>query len=191
MDYYGGAQQAVQHLARLGHREIGYVGTERSEKRRGYADALRTLGLAVEPRHVELLAVSGEGLPGYQHGRDAAERMARRGRLPTALLVTNDLVALGVLDFLRRGGLRVPEDVSVVGFDDIDAQAQADPPLTTVCTDLEEFGEIGTRRLFELMEKPEQRSQNISVRLDLVIRSSTGPCRPAVAAPTATASEAS
>jgi LacI family transcriptional regulator len=172
MDYYDGSQQAVRYLAKLGHREIGYIGVEHSEKYRGHQDALRRLGLPNDPRFTEFLSVSGEGRPGYQHGREAMERMLRRGTLPTALQVTNDVVALGVMEALRKEGVRIPEEMSLVGYDNIDINGQADPPLTTVCADLEEFGAIGVQRLFSLMEKPEQRSQNISVRLDLVIRGS-------------------
>jgi DNA-binding LacI/PurR family transcriptional regulator len=173
MDYYEASQQAVRYLARLGHRDIGYIGTERSEKYRGHLDALRALGLPVDPRFVQFLGVGGAGMPGYQHGREAIDEMLKRGALPTAMHVSNDLVALGVIDVLRKEGRRVPEDLSIVGYDDIDIHGQADPPLTTLRTDLEEFGEIGVQRLFALMEKPTDRSQNISVRLDLVIRSST------------------
>jgi len=179
MDYFDASQQAVRYLARLGHREIGYIGTERSEKYRGHLEALRGLGLNPDPRFVQFLGVGGVGMPGYQHGRQAIEEMLKRGAIPSAMHVSNDLVALGVLDVLRREGRRVPEDVSVVGYDDIDIHGQADPPLTTMRTDLEEFGEIGVQRLFSLMEKPTDRSQNISVRLDLLIRSSTSrPGRP-------------
>jgi GntR family transcriptional regulator of arabinose operon len=177
MDYYEGAQQAVRYLARLGHKEIGYLGTERSEKYRGHLEAHRVLGLAADPRFVEFIGVGGQGMPGYQHGREAMERMLARGARPTAMHITNDLVALGVLDVLRREGMRVPDDMSLVGYDDIDVHGQANPPLTTVCANLEEFGAVGVERLFTLMERPGERSQNISVRLDLVIRSSAGPCR--------------
>jgi DNA-binding LacI/PurR family transcriptional regulator len=175
MDYFEASRKAVRYLAKLGHQEIGYIGLENSEKCRGYLDALRQARLPADERFVEFISVSGEGRPGYQHGREAMERMLERGSPPSALQVTNDIVALGVMEILWKEGFKVPEDVSVVGYDDIDIYGQADPPLTTVCADLEEFGAIGVQRLFSLMEDPGQRSQNISVRLDLVIRGSAGP----------------
>lgn len=173
MDYYEGSQQAVRYLARLGHREIGYIGIEHSEKYRGHLDALRGLGLQANPQFAQFIEVGGVEIPGYQHGREAMEQMLKLGALPTAMQITNDLVAMGVMDVLRREGLRIPDDLSIVTYDD-NFHGQADPPLTTICTDLEEFGAIGVQRLFALMEHPEQRCQNISVRLDLVIRSSAG-----------------
>jgi LacI family transcriptional regulator len=103
------------------------------------------------------------------------QRLLERDEIPTALYVTNDVVALGVMESLRKEGLQVPRDVSLIGCDDIDIYAQAEPPLTTVCTDLEEFGATGVQKLFTLMEDPRQEARSIKVPLQLVIRGSAGP----------------
>jgi LacI family transcriptional regulator len=174
MDYFGGARQAIKYLARLGHEDIGYVGVENSEKYRGHVAALHELGLSARAEHTDFVAVLGEGRPGYEHGYDAVTRILQRGTLPTALHITNDIVALGAMEALQKRGVEIPRDVSIVGYDDIDLSRRAEPPLTTVCADLEEFGAVGAQRLFSLMENPEQIGQRLSVRLDLIIRGSTG-----------------
>jgi GntR family transcriptional regulator of arabinose operon len=184
MDYFGGARQAIKYLARLGHQDIGYIGVEHSDKYRGHVAALHQLGLPVRAEHTEFVAIHGDGRPGYEHGYDAVTRILQRGTLPTALHITNDIVALGAMEALRKRGVEIPRDISILGYDDIDLSRRADPPLTTVCADLEEFGAIGAQRLFSLMEDPEQIGQRLSVRLDLVIRGSTGRPRGDEAVPT-------
>jgi LacI family transcriptional regulator len=79
------------------------------------------------------------------------------------------------MEALRKEGLQVPKDLSLIGCDDIDIYAQAEPPLTTVCTDLEEFGATAVQKLFTLMEDPRQEAHSIKVPLQLVIRGSAGP----------------
>jgi LacI family transcriptional regulator len=126
----------------------------------------------MNPAFVEYLVIGKDERPGFQHGRDAILKMMTRESLPSALFLTNDVVALGAMEVLKQAGLRIPEDVSIIGCDDIDLYGQADPPLTTICTDLEEFGAVGVQRLFALMEAPDQPSQIIKVPLQLVIRGS-------------------
>lgn len=175
MDYFDGAIQAVKYLVKLGHREIGYIGLEHSEKYRGYLEALHEARLKANPDYVEFISVDGEERPGFQHGKEAMQRLLQKNTLPTALHITNDVVVLGALEVLKREGLKVPDDISLIGCDDIDIYGQAEPPLTTVCTDLEDFGAVGVQRLFSLMENPQQTSQTIKVPLQLIIRGSAGP----------------
>ncbi len=178
MDYFGGTVQAIRHLARLGHNEIGYIGLEESEKYRGYLEAMGGMSLKREASFIEFVTINGEERPGYQHGREAMLRLLSRRTLPTALFITNDVVALGAMDVVKREGIHIPQEISIVGCDDIDFFGQADPPLTTVCTDLEEFGTVGVQRLFSLMENPHQSSQVIRVPLQLIIRGSAAAPNP-------------
>ncbi|MBX3279017.1 MAG: GntR family transcriptional regulator [Acidobacteria bacterium] len=178
MDYFGGAIQAIRYLAKLGHSEIGYIGLEHSDKYHGYLEGLRTTRLKHDASFTELITINGEDRPGYQHGREAMQRLISRGAYPSALFITNDVVALGAMEVAKREGIKIPQQLSLVGCDDIDIFGQADPPLTTVCTDLERFGAVGVERLFSLMETPNQSSQIIRVPLHLVVRGSvTAPSR--------------
>jgi len=175
MDYFEGTRQAVNYLVKLGHRDIGYIGLEESEKYLGYLDGLKKAQLKKNAQFVEFIVLNGEERAGFQHGREAMQRLLEAGEIPTALYVTNDVVALGVMEALRKEGLQVPKDLSLIGCDDIDIYAQAEPPLTTVCTDLEEFGATAVQKLFTLMEDPRQEAHSIKVPLQMVIRGSAGP----------------
>ncbi len=173
-DYFEGTRQAVSYLVKLGHRDIGYVGLEQSEKYLGYLDGLRKAQLKKRAEFVEFIVLNEEEWAGFQHGREAMQKLLQREDIPTALFVTNDVVALGIMEALRKEGVRVPADISLVGCDDIDIYAQADPPLTTVCRDLEEFGATAVQKLFALMEDPGQEARSIKVPLQLLIRGSAG-----------------
>lgn len=136
IDQYAGARLATEHLIGLGHREIRHVSgpadsMDAAERRRGWADTLRTHGLeAVEP-------IGGDWLPasGYAAGRELLADPAA-----TAVFVANDHMTLGLLHACREAGVVVPDDLSVVGFDDIPEAAFFAPPLTTVRQDFEELG---------------------------------------------------
>jgi DNA-binding LacI/PurR family transcriptional regulator len=138
VDQIDGARQATQHLIDLGHRNIVHVSgpmtwTEAKGRRTGYEAALRAAGLRVPRKHWE-----GDWTPGrgYEIGRE----LARSGGA-TAVFVANDQMAIGVLHAFAEAGVRVPEDVSVVGFDDIPEAAYLIPALTTVRQDFQAIGQ--------------------------------------------------
>ncbi|WP_211288399.1 LacI family DNA-binding transcriptional regulator [Paramicrobacterium agarici] len=135
IDHYAGARAAVAHLAELGHVDIRHVsGPEQSlearERVRGWRDELSARGLVATP------VLTGDWSPasGYLHGQSLRTSPA------TAVFVANDQMALGVIHSLRDGGLSVPGDVSIVGFDDIPEAAHFSPPLTTVRQDFVRLG---------------------------------------------------
>lgn len=137
VDQIDGARQATQHLIDLGHRVIEHVAgpatwTEAKGRRTGYEETMRDNGLEVcEP-------LVGDWTParGYEIGCE----LARRGAA-TAVFVANDQMAIGVLHAFARNGIRVPEDVSVVGFDDIPESAYLNPALTTIRQDFKAVGQ--------------------------------------------------
>lgn len=137
LDQYGGARRAVAHLLELGHRDIvhlaGPAGSMDAEERlRGWRDALTAADLpAVEPLRGDWTSDSG-----YSLGRRLLE-----DHTPEAVFVGNDQMALGLLHALQDAGLRVPDDVSVVGFDDVPDSAHFSPPLTTVRQDFTLLGQ--------------------------------------------------
>jgi LacI family transcriptional regulator len=170
-DSYGGGRAAVEHLARLGHRRIAFVaGDERlasaRERRRAYQDTLAAEGLPHDPRLVVPGRFTEEG------GRSAAATLLRLRRRPTAIFAANDLSAFGVLGALRQAGLRVPQDVSLVGFDDLPAAAHVHPPLTTVRQPLAEMGASAVRSLLVQISGGVAPGA-VSLATALVVRAST------------------
>jgi LacI family transcriptional regulator len=175
VDNREGARRAVEHLVELGHRRIACVTnapleyTAARERLEGYHAALR--GAAIEPdpswiEEAEFDAPSGQ--------RAMAALLARMD--PQAVFVASDVVALGAIGAIRQAGLRVPDDVSVVGFDDIPLAAHLDPPLTTVHLPAFELGQTVGRALFEHIAAPGVSARTL-LPTELIVRESTGPPR--------------
>ena len=143
VDQYAGGRLAVRHLLELGHRGVVHLAgpvdwLDARWRIEGWRDELAAAGIR-----------AGEPIPGdwsAQRGYDVGRELAA-GELPTAVFAANDQLALGLLRAFAEAGLRVPTDVSVVGFDDVDGSAHFFPPLTTV---RQEFGALG-RRCMELL----------------------------------------
>ena len=117
IDYAGGTHMAIEHLFQLGHRHIGFIGLSGSEKYSAYWQSLEEFGLSYNPRHVEFLPAMDldTGMLAGFH----AQKMIAKSQTPTALVVTNDYVARGVMEALMMAGIDVPEHVSVIGYDDL------------------------------------------------------------------------
>ena len=131
IDYRQGIREGVQHLAALTHREIAFVSGPLQQsscqlRKNGFLSSLEEIGVTPNP---ELLLESDHTLEG---GMRAADQLLKLKRLPTAVMCSNDMTAIGVLRTFTRAGLRIPEDVSVIGFDDIHLAEFVYPPLTTV-----------------------------------------------------------
>ncbi len=172
IDYAQGARLAMRHLHELGHRDIGYVGFSGSEKYRGYWECLEELGLRYDPRYVEFLHELNLQ-PGILAGFQAIQRMVAARSLPSALLVTNDFVALGVMEGLAIAGLRTPDQISIVGFDDLGQKTS--PPLTTVRVDLAQVGRLAANALLRKMNSQMIEPEHTFVPVELVVRGTTGP----------------
>ncbi len=169
-----GAYSAVQHLAELGHTRIaticGPMDLACSQDRlAGYRAALADHGIP----YAEELVVGGDFLE--QSGVEGGGRLLDLAKPPTAIFTVSDLMGFGVLRAAQTRGLRVPDDLSVVGFDDIDESALIMPGLTTVRQPLAEMGRVATRLLVERIEKPETAPQRIELPTELVIRGTTAP----------------
>jgi LacI family transcriptional regulator, galactose operon repressor len=171
-----GADQAMQHLLALGHRRIAaitgppdWVATE--ERRAGYHAALAAAGIALEP---ELEVASDYE---YAPGVEAAGVLLDLPEPPTAIFAFNDAIGLGVLRAAHLRGLRVPEDLSIVGFDDIKYATIVSPPLTTVRQPLAEMGRTGVSLVLRLLEDPRPVTHRIELPTRLVVRESTAPPR--------------
>ena len=170
IDYATGARLAIEHLSQLGHTTIGYIGFSGSEKYRGYWESPERLGLRYDPRHVEFLQLL-DLQPGILAGYLAMQRMIAKQRLPSALLITNDFVALGVMEALAVAGIRIPEQISIVGFDDLGQKTS--PPLTTVRVDLNLVGTLAADALFRKIAGEVIEPELTLVPVDLVVRGTT------------------
>lgn len=167
-----GADQAMQHLLSLGHRRIaavtGPAGWEATEdRRRGYYAALAAAGIPLDPE----LEVEGDfEIAG---GVTAAQRLFDLRDPPTAVFAFNDLLAVGVIQAARAHGLRVPEDLSVVGFDDLEFATIVTPALTTVRQPLAEMGRTAVSMLVRLLEGKRFETLHVQLGTRLVVREST------------------
>jgi LacI family transcriptional regulator, galactose operon repressor len=169
-----GALAATEHLLSLGHRRIGAITGPRSwlassERLNGYHAALATAGLMPDPEIV--LETGFQTEPGAR----AAGRLLDLPVPPTAIFAFNDNIAIGVLRAARKRGLRVPEDLSVIGFDDSEHAAIVTPPLTTVRQPLAEMGRMAVMLLTRLLEGQRLEALHIELKTRLVLRGSTGP----------------
>lgn len=172
-DNVGGARAATGHLIELGHRRIahirGRVDLASAEQREvGYRESLAHADIPFDPT----LVCDG----GYQAALtiDVARELLTRPDRPTAVFAANDISALAVLGVARELGLRVPDDLSVVGFDDIPESTRSLPPLTTVAQPLHDLGAQALKMLVKLLAG-EPVPQQVHLPADLVVRASTGP----------------
>lgn len=138
----------IEHLLRFGHSEIGIVQSQARTRNftlreRAFEAGMESFGMEIDQRYVFQVDSTFQGA----HD-DMAALLDRRLPLPTALFCANDIIAFGVLKALREHGLRVPADISVVGFDDLPAAAHLDPPLTSVAVSKRQIGSTAVRRLY-------------------------------------------
>lgn len=150
-DNLAGAFSATEHLIGLGHRRIGFVAgrpdlDSATQREEGWRRALAAAGIPVDPR---LIVVGGYT---SDQASDAAAQLLKRADRPTAVFAANDLSALRTIDVARQLGLSVPEDLSVVGFDNIPEAAASDPPLTTIDQSIQDMGRRAAELLVEMIE---------------------------------------
>ncbi len=175
-DNIGGARLAVEHLVGLGHRRLAYIRgpatyTADAPRAEGFRSACRDAGLSP----ADIVEVAGDGL--FEGGERAAAGLVAQGKDVTAIVCYNDITAIGVLRALRAARLRVPDDISVVGIDDIAAAAWVAPALTTVAQQKAEMGRLAVERLASMFRDPSEPRAPHTTRLPMVlrVRESTGP----------------
>jgi LacI family transcriptional regulator/LacI family repressor for deo operon, udp, cdd, tsx, nupC, and nupG len=176
VDNYGGAVLAVRHLLGLGHQAVAYLGAANRpvanrERQRGYADAMNEAKLPVRERWVKTAALERRS---YSDDVEDGQRLMAEalGEGVSGAFCFNDMYAVGALMACREAGARVPEDVSIVGFDDVDIARYVSPALTTVHQPKLRLGQIAIEMLLRLMAG--ERVEDECVGVELVTRGSTG-----------------
>jgi len=182
VDNVEGGYLATKHLLGLGHTWIGYVldhsappngsgGNEPgADRQQGYQRALGEAGIAFDPQ-----LVVESGLHSRERGAAAAEVLLRQANRPTAIFAAGDMIALGVIEYARQNGLRIPGDLAVVGFDDIELASFAG--LTTVRQPMQEMGRQAAEIVTRLMQGETVQWTSRQLPVELVIRDSCGAVR--------------
>src|SRR5712672_2367778 len=177
LDHKRAARMALQHLQSLGHEEIAFLkgqtfSSDSLVRWDAIVEVAEELGVRIHPElTVQIEGTDSTPAIGYPVGKQLLER-----RQPfTAVFAYNDISAIGAIWAFRQAGLRVPEDVSVVGFDDIPGAAFANPALTTVRQPLIRMGQIAAQTLVDQIEGRGDYQPEIAVEAEFVVRASTGP----------------
>ena len=173
-----GGYNATEYLIKLGHKRIGFITGSMDlgcavDRLAGYRSALRTYHIHEAPELVY------EGTFFQPDGYAGASALLDLPAPPTAIFASNDVMAMGCMDAVRNRGLRVPDDVSIVGFDDIPQASLIWPALTTIKQPLEKMGRVATQMLLDLLDHPEKEAERIELPTELIIRNSCMPVRAA------------
>ena len=171
---FTGGVTATEHLLSLGHRRIAHAGGPESNdgsqaRLAGYSSALRQSGTPFDESLVTHCAFT------YDAGRSAAPFLLDRDDRPTAIFAGSDEIALGIMEEARRRAIRVPEDLSMVGFDDTFVATRSAPPLTTVAQPLVKMGRVAVRSIAQLISNDLVSTRHIELATHLVVRDSTAP----------------
>jgi DNA-binding LacI/PurR family transcriptional regulator len=169
-----GAHAAVRHLIELGHRRIGYIGgpvavNVARERRAGYREALEEAGIRGDPGLERAADFQQSG------GRLAATELMSRAAPPTALFVANNLMTIGALEVLHERQLRIPEDIAIIGFDDMPWATCFRPPLSVVAQPTFELGAAAARLLLDRLREPSRPYRRVVLETRLLNRGSEGP----------------
>ena len=179
-DYFKGAYMACKHLIDLGHTKIGFAGApitkySRMQLLEGYQKCLRDHGIEVLPRFIYIPEGEKEVKTVYEfeNGKRLAHMLLKSPEKPTGVFCINDMTAIVMMQELHKNGMRVPRDVSVVGFDNLNLSEMLSPPLTTIDQHIYEMGSSATNILIDAYEKIIQSNYIIQLEPTLVVRDST------------------
>ena len=171
-----GAYNAAEYLIKLGHKRIGFITGSLDlgaavDRLAGYRSALQTYHLPVDPQLIY------DGAFNQPDGYAGASALLAVENPPTAIFASNDVMAMGAMDATRDRGLRIPDDISIVGFDDIPQARQVRPTLTTVRQPLEHMGRVATQILLGILADPDKKVARIELPTELIVRDSTLPLK--------------
>lgn len=179
VDFENALYRATQHLINQNHVRIGYLAAFHNTeiaiaRRRGIEQALAEAGLCLPPEMCATVPPGTDADGGYQAMNGLLNRPAKE--LPTAMLAFNDVIAIGAMHAIRQHGLRVPQDISIIGVDDIFAAAFTNPPLTTIDQPKFRIGALAVGRLRQMRHDDYDPSNKCTIlESPLIVRESTGP----------------
>ena len=179
IDNIQGAVQATNHLVELGHTNIAFIGGDighpsLAHRLYGYKQSLEAAKIPVKNN----LIVIDAKYPDRQNGFNSAKKLFSKNKNVTAVFAGNDAMAIGVLQWLTENGYKVPQDVSLVGFDDVDADIMLRPPLTTIRVPKIEMGVEALRLIVNSVKSKKSLPKKVLVPVELIIRESTSPYKP-------------
>jgi len=167
-----GGYNATEYLIKLGHTRIGFITGSMDlgaaiDRLEGYKSALQVHHIPIDPQLIY------EGTFFQPDGYAGGSTLLKLENPPTAIFASNDVMAMGAMDAIRTRGLRIPEDVSILGFDDIPQAAMVRPALTTVRQPLEEMGRLATQMLIDQLKNPDKEIGRVELPTQLIVRDST------------------
>lgn len=176
-DNFQAGYMAVMHLLELGHKHIGFVrgpgvSSASSQRFEGYRQALRNFSLPFNEEYVFESDLKME--TGITLARNFVKDLKVR---PSAMVVVNDMTAIGFIDGCRENGLSIPEDLSIVSFDDIEFSAMKGIELTTISQHVDKMSEHAARLMLKQLEEKDAKPERVILEPTLVIRKTTGPCK--------------
>lgn len=175
VDNIRGAYEAVSHLIKLGHKQIGFVGGSFNnpnikERFFGYQQALEEFGIERNNNFI----LTDEPSSVMENGINAVNKLLKRNAMPAAIFVANDAQAIGCIKALKESGLKVPEDVAVMGFDDVEGGLLIEPQLSTMHVPKEEMGALAVKKMINIIENPTTNVDKTLISVELMVRESCG-----------------
>ena len=174
LDFSSGIEEAVRHLVSLGHERIAHIaGSSRIRSGNIRRDAFVAAMKHHFPNVQKPMVFEGDFR--FESGRMAATKILGLKKIPTAVVAANDMMALGAIQEFKANGLTIPQDISMVGFDDIAFASLSEPALTTVCSPRLEIGRRAVEALMTTIKNPNQPGIEIRIPTYLIVRKSTAP----------------
>ena len=174
IDNIQGGVLATEHLLKLNHKNIAFLGGDINhpsiaDRLIGYKSALQNAGIKIN----ENMIATNSPYPNRQNGYDSTQVLFERNKDVTAIFACNDAMAIGAMQYLKDNNISVPGEISLVGFDDVEANLLLDPPLTTIRVPKIDLGVEAVKYLIEIINKKNSTTKKIIVPVELIIRNST------------------
>lgn len=171
-DNFNGAMNAVNYLIKMGHKKIAYAGGPNShpsfkERYKAYKLEMIENNLEINDNFIKIKNDFSQEM-----GSELAKEFLKEDELPTAVFAANDATAIGLMQTFKKYGLEVPEDISIIGFDNIELSSFTSPKITTIAVDKEGMGQEAARKLFDRIQNPEKKSTKSVITTELIERES-------------------
>lgn len=178
IDNIQGGLIATNHLISLGHKNIAFIGGDikhpsLSDRLNGYKQALNNANIPIRNN----LIIIDAKYPDRQNGYDSAKKLFTKDKNVTAVFAGNDAMGIGILHYLKENGYRVPDDISLIGFDDVEADLMLNPPLSTIRVPKIEMGSEALKLIANIIKNKKALNKKILVPVELIKRESTSFCK--------------